>query len=305
VPVEVVEAFNIWKKEHNKMYSSPTEAVYRIKLFYQNWVKVNAHNQANESWKMGVNFFSDMTIEEIRPKYFGRKKTSPEDIKVDYTLLTKEVPANDVNWVTAGAVTPVKNQKQCGSCWAFSSTGALEGLDFIHNNLTKVNSYSEQQLVDCSRSYGNEGCDGGDMPLAFKYVHDHGITTEQEYPYKGIDQKCKSKVGEFKISSYKHVPPKSSGALINALTAQPVSMSIDADGIMNYKNGIFADTKCGTDLNHGVLVTGFDADAWHVKNSWGTSWGEAGYIRISRSAVPDTKGGVCGILLDNSFPILN
>ena len=199
----------------------------------------------------------------------------------------------------------MKNQGQCGSCWAFSSTGALEGLDFIHNKPAKVNSYSEQQLVDCSTSFGNEGCNGGDMPLAFKYVMANGITTESDYPYKGRDQKCQSKVGTFKISSYKRVPEKSSGALVNAGTTQPIAISIDADGIMDYKSGIFNNAKCGTDLNHGVLLTGFTDDAWTIKNSWGKTWGESGYIRFSRSAVPDTKGGIWGILLDNSFPVLN
>ena len=300
------ELFNKWAQLHNKNYDSPKEKQYRLGLFFKSLAKVILHNKQKLSWTIGLNQFSDMTIEEVRAKHFGLKKrenTAEEEEKIEWSHLTG-TPSNGVDWTAAGAVTPVKDQGQCGSCWAFSSTGALEGLDFIHNKPTVVNSYSEQQLVDCSTAYGNEGCNGGDMPPAFKYVRDHGIATEASYPYKGKDQKCQSKVGVFKVSSYKKVPPKSMGALAHACDSQPISVSIDAEGILQYKEGVFSDASCGTDLNHGVLLTGYDDQAWFVKNSWSDKWGEKGYIRFSKSAVPDKQGGICGILLDNSYPIL-
>lgn len=190
-----------------------------------------------------------------------------------------------------GAVTPIKNQGNCGACWAFSATGALEGLSKIaYNNLQ---SFSEQQLIDCSSSYGNNGCFGGYMESAFKYVKSNGITTETLYPYKGAKGTCVYNQGSFKISSY--VPLLGCAALTNALTHGPVSVAVDANNWSSYRSGVFSNCGCLT-LNHGVLLTGISTDYWRVKNSWGTSWGENGYIRLAR-------GNTCGICTQPSYPI--
>lgn len=304
VSVSDIKTFVEWSIQHGKQYATSEEKAHRLALFVKALTKVNIHNSKNLSYRIGLNQFSDMEIEEVKAKHFGLAKSPSDEIRdIDYSLLNG-VPSNDVDWVSKGAVTPVKNQGDCGSCWAFSSTGALEGIDFLYNKLTTINSYSEQQLVDCSVSYGNEGCNGGDMPFAFKYVQRNGITYEREYPYAGIDMKCYTKKGHFTIKGYKYVPPKSSHALAYACDQQPIALSVDAEKIIPYSSGIFDDVDCGTEMNHGVLLTGYTSDYWTVKNSWSKKWGESGYIRFSRTAVSDSKGGVCGLLFDNCFPIM-
>lgn len=302
--VEDVATFNSWAALHNKKYDTPSEKLFRLRIFLKKLAQIVAHNNQNRSWKMGLNQFSDMTVEEAKAKFFGlakKENSKEEEEKVEWSHMTA-TPSNGVDWIAKGAVTPVKDQGHCGSCWSFSATGALEGYDFISNNLTEVHSFSEQQLVDCSRLYGNQGCDGGLMQFAFRYVMVNGITYESNYPYKAVDQKCQSKAHDFKISWYKNVPHKNSAALAHALDSQPLAISIDAEKILSYTSGVFDDPTCFSQLNHGVLLVGYDDDVWHVKNSWGTKWGEQGYIRFSRIAVRDTAGGICGILLDASYP---
>jgi C1A family cysteine protease len=306
--LEEMQVFNAWAAEHNKKYDTPREKLFRLRIFLQRLAKIAAHNNQNASWKMGLNQFSDMDVSEVKAKYFGlakKENTKEEEEHIEWDHLNATPSSNGIDWVATGAVTQIKDQARCGSCWAFSATGALEGLDFIHNRLSRVNSYSEQQLVDCSRLYGNQGCNGGLMQFAFRYAIVNGITFEENYPYKAVDQKCLSKAHDFKIDWYKNVPHKSSGALIHALETQPISVSIDAEKIISYQSGVFSDKTCYSELNHGVLLVAFDDDVWRVKNSWSTKWGEQGYIRFSRSAVPDTDGGICGILLDASYPTVN
>jgi len=240
-------------------------------------------------------------MKEFKAKYLGYKP-NPKEVKQFNLELLNAVPSNDADWRNkTGFVTAVKDQGQCGSCWAFSATGALEGVAAVAYQKPSQ-SFSEQQLVDCSRKYGNDGCDGGLMNQAFQFVIDNGIESEAQYPYKARDQACKSKVGDFKIGHFVNVPEKSSGALASACDQQPIAVAIEADEIMDYSSGIFADKNCGDQLDHGVLLVGYTADYWIVKNSWGSSWGEKGYIRMSRSVIPDTKGGICGILTAASYP---
>lgn len=199
-------------------------------------------------------------------------------------------PNGDIDWQAQGKVSVVKNQGQCGSCWAFSATGAIEsGLLLAGKN----DLASEQQLVDCSRSYGNQGCSGGWMDSAFQYAIDHGITTQGLYPYVARNQACAKDGGEIKVNGFVDVPGCDN--LANALSARPVSVAVDAGQWSLYKGGVLS--SCTTNVNHGVLVVGSTDAYWKIKNSWGTGWGETGYIRLAR-------GNTCAICSYPSYPTL-
>jgi len=210
---------------------------------------------------------------------------------------------SEVNWVTAGAVTPVKNQGSCGSCWSFSTTGGLEGAHQIATG--NLVSLSEQQLVDCSTA--NYGCNGGDMGLAYQYTESSPLETEANYPYMGVDQTCsyKASLGVVGASSYSNVAANDADALHASVAIGPTSVAIQANRLVfqMYSQGVITSTKCGTNLDHGVLAAGYGTDATYgdyylVKNSWGPSWGENGYVKIGVAA----GEGICGIQMDPSRP---
>ena len=231
---------------------------------------------------------------------------------------SKSSAASSVDWVSAGAVTPVKDQGQCGSCWSFSTTGALEGA--YYTTYGSLPSFSEQQLVDCdNRQHGGKdmGCNGGLMDNAFTWIKKNGgLCTEVSYPYvsgttktAGTCQSTCSAVKNSAVVSYTDVPIKSDSAMMQALTLQPVSVAIEADqkAFQLYKSGVFTG-DCGVNLDHGVLVVGYGTmsgtDYYRVKNSWGTTWGDAGYIYIGRGSQYNDGQGQCGVLLSASYPSL-
>ena len=279
-----VSEFESWKGKHGIKYASEFENAYRERIFLENLAKINSHN-SNEfrTYDMGLNQFTAMTTEEFAQTYLGTVVESSNNIEsVD------DLKVGDVDWVSQGAVTPIKNQGSCGSCWAFSATGGLEGLSKLTGTLE---SFSEQQLVDCSGSYGNQACNGGLMDNAFKFVKDKGIVHEDQYPYKAVKQTCSQATGPFKISGY--VDIKDCNTLATAVTGRPVSVAVDATNWSPYKSGVF--NNCKTSLNHGVLLVGITDQYWWVKNSWGTGWGESGFIRLAR-------GNTCGICNVASYP---
>jgi len=210
------------------------------------------------------------------------------------------------DWVSKGAVTPPKNQGQCGSCWAFSTTGALEGAWQIAKGMLVA--LSEQQFVDCSKE--NNACGGGNMDAAFAFAKDHAICTEASYPYSAKAGSCRTQCQEGlprgAVAGYRDVAVNDERALMEAVLRQPVSVAIEADqaAFQLYGGGVLTKT-CGDKLDHGVLLVGFGTDAgldyWKVRNSWGPSFGEGGYIRIQRGA---SGPGECGIQSMPSYPVI-
>jgi len=306
VPESVYQdAFIQWMVKFDKSYA-PEEFFYKYGVFKTNFDFVEAHNAGNNTWDVELNKFADLTSAEFKTIYNGYKpelrRSARNPVATLADLRIGAYPSGSLDWTSKGAVTGVKDQGQCGSCWSFSATGSIEGAVYLkHGHLTSL---SEQQLVDCSGSYGNAGCNGGLMDSAFKYVQANGLCTESAYAYTAKNGVCKSTScsasADSKLSGYKDVT-HTENALGAAVDMTPVSIAIEADqsGFQLYKSGVFCGT-CGTQLDHGVLAVGYgDSPSayWKVKNSWGTSWGESGYIRICRDS------NKCGLANEPSYPI--
>lgn len=304
-----------FKKEHGKQYESTEHENKHYSVFKANLQVMEKHNweyfKKQKSYYMGVNQFTDMTSEEFR-QFNGllkQRKSSNKTITCTPFMppLSWTAPAS-VDWRDKGYVTPVKNQGACGSCWSFSTTGSLEGQHFRKTG--KLVSLSEQQLVDCSGKYGNEGCNGGLMDQAFEYIYAvGGLESEQEYPYDAEDERCKFHKSEVKatLKGCEDIPADSETDLRDALASVgPVSVAIDAShqSFQMYDGGVYDEPECSsTQLDHGVLAVGYGSEDgkefWLVKNSWGLSWGEKGYIKMSRD-----KSNQCGIASSASFPVV-
>ncbi|XP_049320219.1 procathepsin L [Astyanax mexicanus] len=318
VSVEDLE-FNSWKLQHGRSYDSEEEESQRKMIWLNNRKLVLEHNmladQGIKSYRLGMNIFADMENQEFQAM-FSNCVESFNDTETDSlhttTFVSEEEDAplpRRVDWRQKGYVTDVKNQRKCGSCWAFSATGALEGQMFRKTG--KLISLSEKQLVDCSQKFGNRGCKGGLAIRAFKYIKSSkGLEADFTYPYKAKEETCRFNPQRViaTCSGYGHLPKGNETALEKAVaTIGPISVSIDTSKhtFQLYKSGVYDEPGCSSaKLNHAVLLVGYDNDPkgnpyWLVKNSWGIRWGDNGYIKMSRN-----KMNQCGIATRPVYPLV-
>lgn len=307
---ELNNHWEMYKSAHSKSYSSPQEETLRRMIWEGHVEYIAKHNREYDfgmhTYTVGLNEYADMTNQEFRATmngYRGMNRTGSGSTFLCPSHV--QVPAA-VDWRPEGYVTAVKNQGQCGSCWAFSTTGSLEGQHFKATG--KLVSLSEQNLVDCSKAEGNNGCKGGLMDDGFQYIVDAGgIDTEDSYPYTGRDGRCKfskSNIGATDTGFTDIAQGDESALQAAAATVGPIAVAIDAShySFQLYRSGVYNERSCSSSkLDHGVLVVGYDTDGskpyWIVKNSWGGSWGQEGYIWMSRN-----KNNQCGIASAASYP---
>ncbi|KAF4714486.1 hypothetical protein FOZ63_007109 [Perkinsus olseni] len=298
-------AFVGFQAKHGKRYKDEAEKRKRAKIFQSNMEYIEKVNAQNLSYTLGVNQYSDLTFDEFAAQMLhpievddGMQERLPVKVGSD-----RVGAPTSVDWRGKGVLNPIKDQGQCGSCWAFSANGALEAQYAITKK--KLLSFSEKQLNDCSSSYGNQGCRGGLMEYAYKYIRDKGIDLESTYPYEDENDTCDSSlqskadglpVGE--VTGFTFLS-KTDSALVEAVAKAPVSVALYANkAFHHYSQGVFSDTSCnGHQMNHAAVVVGYGSqggdDYYIIRNSWGTDWGQKGYMYLKRGVSGE---GQCSIL---------
>ena len=287
---------------HNKLYRSAEEFSYRFQVFQDNIALIRSHNSLGSSVILSANKFADLTHEEFKDKYTQVINKAPKEPTEIYS--GDSVPPA-VDWRDLGAVTDVENQTPyCKASWAFASVGAIEGIWQISKN--PLIDLSVQQILDCQESTGSHGCEGGNDDDAFLYAMDNGLTSDIIYPYIHTNETCKAVAPNqiiTKISNYTDITPRDGGSIVAAVSIQPVVAGVESDQYVwqFYQQGII--TKfCGQVPNHYILIVGYNLtdNSYVCKNSWGSDWGESGYVRINIG----TGGGpgTCGIQTLISYP---
>jgi len=301
IPSPVYHSWRIWKQKQGKSYGTNSEEDYRMHVFYNNYKEVARLYHQETTAQFELNKFADLPQDEFASIYTGYKQNGLRSQR-NVVMLDESNLKASVNWVDQGAVAAVKDQGHCGSCWAFSAVSSIETANYLGKKMSAVPTYSEQQLVDCAGgSYFNNGCHGGLMDNAFRYVESNPLQTEDDYPYRAMDGSCRKGNGVGTVSGYHDVQRGSASQLRAALNKQTVSVAIEADRsiFQFYKSGVLTSEECGTHLDHGVVAVGYGTengnDYFLVRNSWGTSWGDHGYIKIGAS-------NICGILSSPSYP---
>ncbi|XP_058735110.1 probable cysteine protease RD19B [Vicia villosa] len=309
VPLGAEDHFNLFKHRFGKVYSSQDEHDYRFNIFKTNMHRAKRHQIMDPSAVHGVTQFSDLTPLEFRKSVTGLRGLSlPADANQAPILPTDNLPT-DFDWREKGAVTPVKNQGSCGSCWSFSTTGALEGAHYLATG--ELVSLSEQQLVDCDHECDPEeagscdsGCNGGLMNSAFEYIlKSGGVMREKDYPYSGTDKgvcKFDKKKIAASVANFSVVSLNEDQIAANLVKNGPLAVAINAVYMQTYVGGVSCPYVCSKKLDHGVLLVGYGSGAyapirmkekpyWIIKNSWGENWGENGYYKICQGR------NICGV----------
>ena len=316
-----VSQFLEWTANYKKSYATQDEFLQRLNIFIGNAKQLEVHQkihlaeqeEGEGALKLGLNKFADLTDQEYKNMLGYKKPASMEQSRVEI-LSGKNATAlpDSIDWVAKGMVSAIKDQGSCGSCWSFSTTGSIESAYKIKTGKDIL--LSEQQILECSVSYGNNGCSGGLVEYAYHYLESHSLETEGEYPYTATSSKpCKAVASEGKVelTSFKEVERFNPEELAQALQLGPVSIGVDASGTAMhwYKSGIIK-RWCGTDIDHAVLLVGYGhqaglggGDYWTVKNSWGADWGEKGYFRVLRDMSKKDEG-MCGVLQTPTYPVL-
>ncbi|KAH9663713.1 putative cysteine protease RD21B [Citrus sinensis] len=313
---EVMTIYQTWLAKRGKTSNGMGHNEKRFQIFKDNLRFIDEHNSLNRTYKVGLNKFADLTNEEYRAMYLGTRSDAKRRLMKSkvasqrYAFKAGDELPESVDWREKGAVNPVKDQGSCGSCWAFSTVAAVEGINKIVTG--ELISLSEQELVDCDRKI-NAGCNGGLMDYAFQFIiQNGGMDSEQDYPYLGAENKCDPSRRNAKVVSidgYEDVSPFDEMSLKKAVADQPVSVAIEAGGraFQHYESGVFTG-ECGSALDHGVVAVGYGTengvDYWLVRNSWGSDWGENGYVKLQRNLL-DTNTGKCGIAMEASYPVKN
>jgi hypothetical protein len=302
--------FLFFKEKFSKKYDTIEIFTERFNIFKTNLKQIILHNlNKSHSFTMTINKFTDLTPNEFRAtritglgnlKSYGCKSFSSNGNKIE----------NSIDWRNKGVVSKVKDQGQCGSCWAFATVANAESVWAIEKGV--LLDLSEQEIVDCAKGtgYWNMGCNGGNPDSSFKYMIDNGLTEEKQYPYvSGVTKtegKCHTYNPNVFFSNCYDVTPYNQLSLKYAVYMNPVVVAIEADTnyFQSYSSGILTSKNCGTNLDHAVEIVGYgtenNVDYWVVRNSWGEDWGEGGYVRILRiSSTNDI--GVCGIGAQPSF----
>ncbi|KAL6637868.1 hypothetical protein ACP70R_025440 [Stipagrostis hirtigluma subsp. patula] len=302
-----------WMAEHGRTYKDEAERARRLEIFRANAKRIDAFNAAGEhGHRLATNRFADLTDDEFRAARTGYRPPAAAAAasgRFRYENVSLADAPRSMDWRTMGAVTGVKDQGDCGCCWAFSAVAAVEGLTKIRTG--RLMSLSEQELVDCDVDGDDQGCDGGLMDNAFQFIARRGgLAAESTYPYRGEDGSCRSRAAAAvaaSIRGHEDVPPNNEGALMAAVSRQPVSVAINgADFVFRfYDGGVMGGAGCGTELNHAITAVGYGTASdgtgyWLMKNSWGASWGEGGYVRIRRGVRGE---GVCGLAKLPSYPV--
>ncbi|KAK9714565.1 hypothetical protein RND81_06G103700 [Saponaria officinalis] len=280
-----------WIAQHGRVYENELEKEKRYRIFEENVKYIDTFNSANnKSYKIAPNAFTDLSNDEFLGRYTGMNEQLLESqnkttstCKFAYNNSLISIPSF-VDWRQQGAVTSVKTQGPCGGCWAFAAVAALEGIYKIKTG--KLVDFSEQNLIDCE--HNSRGCTDGSSLHAFEYMQSKGIMLEQNYPYQGKQGPCKVMTPTYTIKGFHIVGPNDGNALMAAVSQQPVVIAIDSRGYFpHYSSGIY-DGGCSYNPNHSVTLVGYGKDDqtgkdyWLVKNSWGESWGEKGYMRLLR-----------------------